>query len=149
MKKLEVSAIEEGTVIDQIASKSTFKVANILNIQGIDQVVLVGVNLSSKKLGKKGIIKIGGKILTQEEVNKIALIAPDATVNIIEGSELVRKFKVALPDSIEGIVKCFNPNCVSNHQKIQSSFHVINKNPIKIRCHYCERLMGTDDIELA
>jgi len=148
MKKLEVSAIEEGTVIDQIASKSTFKVANILNIQRIDQVVLVGVNLSSKKLGKKGIIKIGGKILTQEEVNKIALIAPDATVNIIEGSELVRKFKVALPDSIEGIVKCFNPNCVSNHQKIQSRFHVINKNPIKIRCHYCERLMGTDDIEL-
>ena len=149
MKKLEVSAIEEGTVIDQIASKSTFKVANILNIQGIDQVVLVGVNLSSKKLGKKGIIKIGGKILTQEEVNKIALIAPDATVNIIEDSELVRKFKVALPDAIEGIVKCFNPNCVSNHQKIQSRFHVINKNPIKIRCHYCERLMGTDDIELA
>ena len=149
MKKLEVSAIEEGTVIDQIASKSTFKVANILNIQGIDQVVLVGVNLSSKKLGKKGIIKIGGKILTQEEVNKIALIAPDATVNIIEDSELVRKFKVALPDSIEGIVKCFNPNCVSNHQKIQSRFHVINKNPIKIRCHYCERLMGTDDIESA
>ncbi len=149
MKKLEVSAIEEGTVIDQIASKSTFKVANILNIQRIDQVVLVGVNLSSKKIGKKGIIKIGGKILTQEEVNKIALIAPDATVNIIEGSELVRKFKVAIPDSIEGIVKCFNPNCVSNHQKIQSRFHVINKNPIKIRCHYCERLMGTDDIELA
>ncbi len=149
MKKLEVSAIEEGTVIDQIASKSTFKVANILNIQRIDQVVLVGVNLSSKKLGKKGIIKIGGKILTQEEVNKIALIAPDATVNIIEDSELVRKFKVAIPDSIEGIVKCFNPNCVSNHQKIQSRFHVINKNPIKIRCHYCERLMGTDDIELA
>ncbi len=149
MKKLEVSAIEEGTVIDQIASNSTFKVANILNIQGIDQVVLVGVNLSSKKLGKKGIIKIGGKSLTQEEVNKIALIAPDATVNIIEDSELVRKFKVAIPDSIEGIVKCFNPNCVSNHQKIQSRFHVINKNPIKIRCHYCERLMGTDDIELA
>ena len=75
MKKLEVSAIEEGTVIDQIASKSTFKVANMLNIQDIDQVVLVGVNLTSKKLGKKGIIKIGGKSLTQEEVNKIALIA--------------------------------------------------------------------------
>ena len=148
MKKLEVSAIEEGTVIDQIASRSTFKVANILNIQDIDHVVLVGVNLSSKKLGKKGIIKIGGRILTQEEVNKIALIAPDATLNIIEGSEVVRKFKVAIPDSIEGIVKCFNPNCVSNHQNIQSRFHIINKNPIKIRCHYCERLMGIDDIEL-
>ena len=72
MKKLEVSAIEEGTVIDQITSKSTFKVANILNIQDIDQVVLIGFNLSSKKLGRKGIIKIGGKLLTQEEVNKIS-----------------------------------------------------------------------------
>ncbi len=148
MKKLEVSAIEEGTVIDQIASKSTFKVANMLNIQDIDQVVLVGVNLTSKKLGKKGIIKIGGKSLTQEEVNKIALIAPDATVNIIKDSEVVRKFKVAIPDAIEGFLGCFNPNCVSNHQNIRSRFHVISKNPIKIRCHYCERLMGSDDIEL-
>jgi len=110
--------------------------------------VLIGFNLSSKKLGRKGIIKIGGKLLTQEEVNKISLIAPDATVNIIKDSEVVKKFKVAIPDSIEEFLKCFNPNCVSNHQKIQSRFHVINKNPIRIRCHYCERHMGEDDIEL-
>jgi len=148
MKKLEVSAIEEGTVIDQIANKSTFKVANILNIQNIEQVVLVAFNLTSKKLGKKGIIKIGGKLLTQEEVNKISLIAPDATVNIIKDSEVVKKFKVDIPDSIEEFMKCFNPNCVSNHQNILSRFHVINKNPIRIRCHYCERHMGVDDIEL-
>ena len=148
MKKLEVSAIEEGTVIDQIANKSTFKVANILNTQKIEQVVLIGFNLSSKKLGKKGIIKIGGKLLTQEEVNKISLIAPDATVNIIKDSEVVKKFTVDIPDSIEEFMKCFNPNCVSNHQNILSRFHVINKNPIRIRCHYCERHMGEDDIEL-
>ena len=148
MKKLEVSAIEEGTVIDQIANKSTFKVANILNTQKIEQVVLIGFNLSSKKLGKKGIIKIGGKLLTQEEVNKISLIAPDATVNIIKDSEVVKKFTVDIPDSIEEFMKCFNPNCVSNNQKIISKFHVINKNPVRIRCHYCERHMGVDDIEL-
>ena len=148
MKKLEVSAIEEGTVIDQIANKSTFKVANILNTQNIEQVVLIGFNLSSKKLGKKGIIKIGGKLLTQEEVNKISLIAPDATVNIIKDSEVVKKFTVDIPDSIEEFMKCFNPNCVSNHQNILSRFHVISKNPIRIRCHYCERHMGVDDIEL-
>ena len=148
MKKLEVSAIEEGTVIDQIANKSTFKVANILNIQDIEQVVLIGFNLSSKKLGKKGIIKIGGKLLTQEEVNKISLIAPDATVNIIKDSDVVKKFTVDIPDSIEEFMKCFNPNCVSNHQNILSRFHVISKNPIRIRCHYCERHMGVDDIEL-
>ncbi len=99
-------------------------------------------------MGSKGIIKIGGKLLTQEEVNKISLIAPDATVNIIKDSEVVEKFKVAIPDSIEEFLKCFNPNCVSNHQNVQSKFHVINKNPIRIRCHYCERHMGEDDIEL-
>ncbi len=148
MKKLEVSAIEDGTVIDQIVSKSTFKVADILNTQSLEQVVLIGFNLSSKKLGKKGIIKIEGKLLTQEEVNKISLIAPDATVNIIKDSEVVKKFKVDIPDSIEAFMKWFNPNCVSNHQKIISRFHVINKNPIRIRCHYCERHMGVDDIEL-
>ncbi|MCP4266332.1 MAG: aspartate carbamoyltransferase regulatory subunit [Candidatus Brocadiaceae bacterium] len=148
MKILEVSAIEEGTVIDQITNKNTFKVANILSIQDIGQVVLIGFNLSSDKLGKKGIIKIGGKLLTQEEVNKISLVAPDATVNIIKGSEVVRKFKVDIPDSIEEFMRCFNPNCVSNHQNIKSRFHVINKSPIRIRCHYCERHMGVDDIEL-
>ena len=148
MKKYEVSAIEEGTVIDQITNKSTFKVANILNIKDIDKVVLIGFNLSSKKLGRKGILKIGGKLLTQEEVNKISLIAPDATVNIIKGSEVVEKFKVAIPDSIEEFLKCFNPNCVSNHQDIQSRFYVINKSPIRIGCHYCERHMGEDDLEL-
>ncbi len=148
MRILEVSAIEEGTVIDQITNKNTFKVANILNIQNIEQVVLIGFNLSSDKLSTKGIIKIGGKLLTQEEVNKISLVAPDATVNIIKDSEVVRKFKVDIPDSIEEIMKCFNPNCVSNHQKIKSKFHVINKNPIRIRCHYCERHMGVDDVEL-
>ena len=148
MKKLEVSAIEEGTVIDQITSRSTFKVANILNIQDIDQVVLIVFNLTSKKLGRKGIIKIGGKLLTQEEVNKISLIAPDATVNIIKDSEVVEKFQVDIPDSIEEFMKCFNPNCVSNHQRIISRFNVINKSPIRIRCHYCERHMGVDDIEL-
>lgn len=146
--KKEVSAISDGTVIDHIDSKSTFKVANILNIQNDNEVVLVGMNLSSKHLGKKGIIKIGGRILTQSEVNKIALIAPDATVNIIKDYKVDEKLTVSVPDIIEGIVKCFNPNCVSNHERIQSKFHTLNKTPLKLKCYYCERTMKADDIEL-
>ena len=115
MKHLDVSAIKDGSVIDHIDSKSTLKVADILNIQNEEQVVLVGMNLSSKFLGKKGIIKIGGKTIDKKEVDKIALIAPNATVNIIKDYEVVKKFKVMVPDIIEGIVKCFNPNCVSSH----------------------------------
>jgi aspartate carbamoyltransferase regulatory subunit len=146
--KKEVSAISDGTVIDHIDSKGTFKVANILNIQNENDVVLIGMNLSSKQLGKKGIIKIGGRILTQSEANKIALIAPEATLNIIKDYKVDKKLTVSVPDIIEGIVKCFNPNCVSNHERIQSKFHTLNKTPLKLRCHYCERTMKAEDIEL-
>lgn len=148
MKHLDVSAIKDGSVIDHIDSKSTLKVANILNIQNEEQVVLVGINLTSKYLGKKGIIKIGGKIIDKKEANKIALIAPNASVNIIKDYEVVKKFKITVPDIIEGIVKCFNPNCVSNYHNTEPKFHVINKNPIKLRCHYCERIMNSKDIIL-
>ncbi|UJS16093.1 MAG: aspartate carbamoyltransferase regulatory subunit [Candidatus Jettenia sp.] len=148
MKHLDVSAIKDGSVIDHIDNKSTLKVADILNIQNEEQVVLVGMNLKSKLLGKKGIIKIGGKIIDQKEVNKIALIAPNATVNIIKDYEVVKKFKVAVPEVIEGIVKCFNPNCVSNYNNITPKLNVVNKNPIRLECHYCERIMSAKDILL-
>ncbi len=148
MKELAVSAICNGTVIDQIDSKRTFIVSEILRLHEEEREVLVGINLSSKKLKKKGIIKIEGKNLTRSEVNKIALIAPDATLNIIQNYEVVKKLQVELPDIIEGLVKCINPNCVSNHQTVENKIHVAGKNPVKLRCHYCERLMGVKDIEL-
>ncbi len=148
MKHLDVAAIKDGSVIDHIGSKSTLKVADILNIQNEEQVVLVGMNLTSKFLKKKGIIKIEGRIIDQKEANKIALIAPNATVNIIKDYEVVKKFKTVIPETIEGMVKCFNPNCVSNHNNIKTKQHVINKNPIRLQCHYCERIMSANDIVL-
>ncbi|MEE9585211.1 MAG: aspartate carbamoyltransferase regulatory subunit [Candidatus Brocadiales bacterium] len=148
VKQLQVSAIKNGTVIDHIESKNTFKVANILNIENEDQVVLVGMNLTSGALAKKGIIKIEGKNLTQEEANKIALIAPDASLNIIKNYEVVEKRKVSLQEKLIGIVSCFNPNCVSNHEKVQTHFRVERKDPPRLRCHYCERAMEGKDIEL-
>lgn len=148
MRQLQVSAIKDGTVIDHIDSKSTFKVASILNILEEGRVVLIGMNLSSGQLGKKGIIKIEGKNLTQEEANKIALIAPDATLNIIKDYEVVEKRRVSLPEELIGIVKCFNPNCISNHEKVKTHLHVTKKTPLRLRCHYCERCMEGKDIEL-
>ncbi len=110
--------------------------------------MLVGMNLSSRRLGKKGIIKIEGKVLTQEEVNKIALIAPNATLNIIKDFEAVEKRPVSLPDELVGVVKCFNPNCISNHERIPTRLKVVKKTPVRLRCHYCERVMEGEDIEL-
>ena len=110
-KELSVSAIKDGTVIDHIPSNATLKVVDILDLKGIRSIISVATNLTSKTMGKKGIIKIGGKDLTKEEVDKIALIAPDATVNIINNYDVRKKINVTVPKTIYKIIKCYNPNC--------------------------------------
>ena len=105
-KELKISAIEDGTVIDHIPTDATFKVAEILDLENHKGIVSVATNLQSKRIGKKGIIKVGGKSLTQDEVNKIAIVAPDATVNIIKNYDVKEKIKVKTPDVIANVVKC-------------------------------------------
>ncbi|RLF81455.1 aspartate carbamoyltransferase regulatory subunit, partial [Thermococci archaeon] len=117
MKELKVSAINKGTVIDHIPSGKGLKVLEILNLPK-DSTILVAINVKSRKLGKKDIIKVEGKILSEDEVNKIALIAPTATVNIIDKWEVVDKKKVEAPDEIVGIIKCANPNCITNYEEV-------------------------------
>jgi len=146
-RTLQVSAIEAGTVIDHIDSKQTFEVASMLKLGQVDATVLIGMNLDTSHGEKKGVIKVGDRVLTQEEVNKIAVIAPDATLNIIEGYEVVKKLKVEIPDVIEGTFRCFNPQCITNDQKVPNRFYVVKRDPMRIRCHYCERQMGRKDIK--
>jgi len=148
MKELKVSAIRDGTVIDHIPSDVTFNVVEILKLENVNKIVSVATNLPSKRLGKKGIIKIGGKDLTKEEADKIALIAPKATFNIIKKYDVVKKIVSDIPDTIYGIVKCFNPKCITNNEPMKTKFSVISKSPLKLRCMYCERTMKKEDIEL-
>ncbi|MCD6415870.1 MAG: aspartate carbamoyltransferase regulatory subunit [Planctomycetes bacterium] len=147
-KELSVAAIRDGTVIDHIQNEATFKVADILNLDTGEEVVLVGMNLPGSKAGRKGLIKIDGRELTLEEVNKIALIAPRATVNIIKGYRVVEKRKVQLPEQVEGIVRCINPNCVTNKQSVTTRFDVLESSPPSLRCVYCERTVSGADIIL-
>ncbi len=147
-QELKVTAIRDGTVIDHIENDATFKVAEILRLEHGDEMVLVGMNLPSSKVGKKGIIKIESRELTSQEVNKIALIAPQATLNIIKDYRVVEKRKVQLPSKVEGIVRCFNPQCVTNQQAVSTSFEVIATGPPTLRCQYCERVMTGADIIL-
>ena len=123
--ELQVSAIKNGTVIDHIASENTFRVFQILNLEHIKEQVYLGTNLGSKKLGKKGIIKISGKFFDPEEINKIALVAPHATLIEIKDYEVTKKEKINLPESIDKIVKCMNPKCVTNNQDVPTKFKLI------------------------
>jgi aspartate carbamoyltransferase regulatory subunit len=140
MKEFKVSAIENGTVIDHIPSKSVFQVIKILHLDEASDTVLFGNNLESKKYGKKGIIKVSNKFFKKSEINKIGLVAPKATLIVIKDYKVTSKEQVKLPDTIEDIVKCFNPNCITNHEKVNTKFYFIDKEDIKLRCHYCEKI---------
>lgn len=146
--ELQVSAIRSGTVIDHIPSENTFRVFQILNLEHAKDQVYMGTNLESKKLGKKGIIKISGKFFEPAEINKIALVAPDATLIEIKEYVITKKGKIILPDTIEKIVKCVNPKCVTNNQNIETKFNIITDyhGRMKLFCHYCEKTMAQEDI---
>lgn len=139
-KELKVSAIENGTVIDHIPATSVFQVIRILNLDNVSNQIMIGTNLDSQKLGKKGIIKVSNKYFESEEINKIALVAPTATLIVIKDYTVVYKAKVEIPDKIKKIVKCINPNCITNHENIPTKFMVIDKSELKLQCHYCEKV---------
>lgn len=146
--KLKVSAIKEGTVIDHIPAKNLFKVISILGLDKIDNQITFGTNLESHKLGGKAIIKVSDVFFEDNEINKIALIAPHAKLNIIKDYEVVEKSIVVTPDTITEIVKCFNPKCITNNEKITTAFKVINEEPIALKCHYCEKITTSEQIRM-
>ncbi|MEZ5103036.1 MAG: aspartate carbamoyltransferase regulatory subunit [Draconibacterium sp.] len=146
--KLKVSAINEGTVIDHIPAKNLFKVISILGLDTIENQITFGTNLDSEKLGAKAIIKVADKFFEDHEINKIALIAPHAKLNIIRDYEVVEKKIVEIPSTIKGIVKCFNPKCITNNECITTCFKVIAKEPLALKCKYCEKITSEEQISI-
>jgi len=148
-KELLVRKIENGTVIDHIPAGNALNVLKILGIKGSEGLrIAIVMNVESKKLGRKDIVKIENRELHPEEVNMIALIAPTATINIIRSYSVVKKVKVKLPETIENIVKCSNPNCITNQTReyAKPKFKVVSKKPLILQCVYCERFTFKEDI---
>ena len=147
-KELQVAALENGTVIDHIPSEKLFTVVSLLGLEHMSNNITIGFNLQSKKLGKKGIIKIADKFFTDDEINRIAVVAPNVKLNIIRNCQVVEKRELTLPDELIGIVKCANPQCITNNEPMPTRFHVIDKDQCVIRCHYCEKEQERKDITL-
>ena len=139
-KQLSVSAIENGTVIDHIPASSLFKVIQILGLDKINNQITFGTNLESGKLGRKAIIKLAGIFFEDDDINRIALVAPEAKLNIIKGYEVVEKSIVEVPDEIIGIAKCVNPKCITNFEAVTTKFTVVSKKEVALKCHYCEKI---------
>jgi len=142
--KLRVTPIGNGTVIDHIPAGQAL---NVLKILGIDRTteatISLLMNVSSRRSGRKDIVKVEDRELKEEEVNRISLIAPGATINIIRDRRVVDKYTVDMPDLIVGVLRCPNPSCISNtNEPINSRFIVKSKNPVILRCVYCEQAIA-------
>ena len=122
-QELQVAALENGTVIDHIPSERLFTVVSLLGLEHMSNNITIGFNLKSKKLGTKGIIKIADKFFCDEEINRIAVVAPNVKLNI-------------------------NPKCITNNEPMPTLFHVVDKDNCVIKCHYCEKEQTREDIEI-
>jgi aspartate carbamoyltransferase regulatory subunit len=133
--------LENGTVLDHIPAQYVYKALDLLGLKDIENQITIGINLASKIYGTKGIIKIADKFFEDEELNKLALIAPKATVNVIRDFKVVEKKTLEIPEEVIGIARCKNPKCVTNHQPIKTKFATIqNGDEISLKCHYCEKI---------
>jgi len=147
-QELYVKKIRNGTVIDHISAGHALDVLKILGIDGHEgNIVSIALNVASKTQAKKDIVKVEGRELKPGEVDKIALIAPGATINIIREYEVAEKNRVKLPETIGGIVRCANPSCVSNAgEPVTARFKVEKEDPLRLRCFYCARIMEKSDV---
>jgi aspartate carbamoyltransferase regulatory subunit len=144
---IKVSALREGTVIDHLVAGTALKVLSVLGMT-FESAVTIGLNLDSHKSARKDIIKIERRELTPAEVARIALISPRATFSIIRDFKVVRKFTPELPTVVDNLIRCPNPSCISNASWVATKFSVVRADPLRVRCHYCERSLRKDEIEL-
>ncbi|MCL2291557.1 MAG: aspartate carbamoyltransferase regulatory subunit [Candidatus Bathyarchaeota archaeon] len=148
VKELRVSKIKDGTVIDHISGGYALDVVKILGITGKERlVVTIAINVSSRLLGVKDVVKIERRVLSSDEVNRIALVAPCASINIIRNYVVVEKLEVKTPRVITGIVKCANPVCITNsNEPVCSKFSVDSIDPLVLKCHYCGCVIEKGDV---
>lgn len=147
-KEMVVPTIENGTVIDHIPTQSVYKVIRLLGLDKYHDMVLIGNYLTSKKYDYKGIIKVKNKFFTESEISKIALVAPYATIVTIKDYAVVNKVQAEIPDHIDhNIIKCMNPKCVTNFEAIETRFDVVDKENLKLKCHYCEKFTTKENIK--
>lgn len=145
-KTLSVSAIKNGTVIDHIPCGMALKILQRLNLMKDKAQVTLGLHLKSSKMRYKDIIKIEDRHMTASEAGQIAILAPTATINIIQNYRVIKKLQVAFPEKIVGLISCPNPRCITNHEAVPTFFFVSdNGKAAELKCKYCEKVFAQED----
>ncbi|MCI4407659.1 MAG: aspartate carbamoyltransferase regulatory subunit [Thermofilum sp.] len=148
-EELLVRKIRDGTVIDHIPAGRALDVLKILGLSGKEgSTIAIVMNVPSKKLGRKDIVKVEGKFLEPKEVDEIALIAPTATINIVKDFRVLEKRRVQVPEEIKGLLRCPNPNCITNTKRepIVTKFKLVSITPLKLKCYYCEDIVTEEQV---
>ena len=147
--ELIVRRIREGTVIDHIDEGKGLQVLGALRIDSGDgSLITIALNVPSGKFKKKDIIKVENKFLKDDDTNKLAVIAPRATINIVKDYKLVEKRRVALPNEIDRIFRCSNPDCITNSaEHIESVMDVVDAQGRVLKCRYCSRVLDVDRLK--
>lgn len=148
-KEIKIEAIERGVVIDHIPAGQALTILDILGLrEDKNCTISIGMNLASKKVGRKDVIKVENKFIYKTELEKISLVAPQATISFIKNYKVGEKIKAHIPDVVTGLIKCKHPNCITNHENIKTKFYLTNEQPPTFKCHYCERKMKTEEIKV-
>jgi aspartate carbamoyltransferase regulatory subunit len=139
-RQLRVSKIESGTVIDHIPGGQALNVLALLGIDGsTDEAVSVAMNVPSDRLGRKDVVKVENRELSEAELDVLSLIAPEATINIIRAYDVVEKKRVERPERVVGVLACRNRECITNtDEPVDAKFEVL---PEGVRCEYCETII--------
>lgn len=143
--KLQVEAIQQGTVIDHIPAGNGLKIINRLQLLNSDVRLTVGLNLPSGEMERKDLIKVDQWRFTEHEAAELALFAPKATINVIDNYRVVKKFHMSQPEVLNGLFDCPNQNCITHNEPVETKFYVRSGGSgMKLRCHYCERSFSSE-----
>ena len=135
---MKIDSIVNGIVIDHIAAGRGMQLYKLLGLDKLtDCSVAIIMNVQSKKMGRKDIIKVDAAI--DLDLNAIGYVDPNATVNIIRNEQLVEKKDIVLPEQLVDIIRCKNPRCISTtEQELQQVFVLTDRENGVYRCRYCE-----------
>lgn len=147
--KLSVSAIKNGTVIDHIAPNQALRIIHLLSLTQSKSKITLGLHLPSKTMGSKDLIKIENRILSESEANEVVVFAPQATINVIENFDVIKKISTRLPKSMKRVFSCPNPACITQVEPVESHFDIHEQGKsIHLTCHYCEKSYNRDQVKV-
>lgn len=150
-KEIKIQKIRDGIVIDHITKGKALDVVKVLDLdyhKKTDHQITLAMNLESNKYGAKDVIKIENKNIKKEELDKIAIISPQASVCIVKDYKVIKKIRISIPKMIENVIKCGNPKCITNNEEVITRFITQQKEPLKVKCFFCEKIFLGDEIKV-